>query len=276
MAPKQTPGMSTEKKTKEERRAEARNKARMLREQEEKRAKRNRILTIVSILVVLALVVFAVVKIVTSKASDHGSYDGEKRTVKLANVTDDYGIYVGTKGEAVAKANGAPTVGVYSDFICTHCNDLEKAAGAAYAKHSAAGDVQVQYFPVSILGGSMSQLGAAAAFYVATYSPDNYVQFQEKLFARTDEILKRTKAQPTAGEIADIAKAAGVPDDVLADMPASIESKEWQDVVQKATDKFREKGFKGTPTVTLDGKETEEWAKGGMPAFLDSVAKPTK
>ncbi|MBM7824622.1 protein-disulfide isomerase [Arcanobacterium pluranimalium] len=276
MAPKQTPGMSTEKKTKEERRAEARNKARMLREQEEKRAKRNRILTIVSILVALALVVFAVVKIVTNKSSDHGSYDGEKRAVKLVNVTDDYGIYVGAKGQAVDKGNGAPTVGVYSDFICTHCNDLEKASSEAYAKHLAAGDVQVQYFPVSILGGSMSQLGAAAAFYVATYSPDNYVQFQEKLFVRTDEILKRAKPQPTAAEIADIAKAAGVPDDVLANMPASIESEEWQAVVQKATDKFREKGYKGTPTVTLDGKETEEWAKGGMPAFLDSIAKPTK
>ncbi|WP_124054362.1 DsbA family protein [Arcanobacterium ihumii] len=277
MTPKQTPGMTVEKKTKEQRRSEAREKARLLREQEEKRAKRNRILVILGVAAAILMVVFAVWKIVSNGGSDSGNYNGSSREAKLANVSEDYGIYVGADGQAIDKPNGAPILGVYSDFICIHCNELDHQSKDAYAKHSKAGDVQIQYYPVSILGGTMSELGAAAAFYVATYAPEQYVTFQEKMFDRTNEILvKRTKGQPSAAEITDIAKAAGVPDKVLADMPASIESDAWQGVVKKATDKFREKGFKGTPTVTLDGKETQQWAQGGMEAFLGSVAKPAK
>lgn len=279
MAAKNTPGMSGAKQSKEERRAAAREKARILREQQEKRAKRNRMLVIVGVVLSVALVVLAIVKIVSAGTSDFGEYDGKAREAKLANVTDSYGIALGKSGQATATVNAdLPKVEVYSDYMCIHCTNLEDRSTSSIEQHMAAGDVQIINYPVAILGQDFSNLGAAAAFYVATYAPEQYEAFHATMFDRSYKVLvDRTDAQPTAGEIADMAKSVGVPDDVVNDLPASITSDAWTKVTEEATAKFRDAGFQGTPTVLANGKEDTSWgAENGLGAVFDALLSESK
>lgn len=274
MGSKQTPGMSGSRQSKEERRAQAREKARLLREQQEKRAKRNRLLVILGAILALAVVALAIVKIVSAGTDDLGGYEGTVRSAELQNVGDDLGIAVDANGKAVAeRLADTPQVQIYSDFMCIHCTNLDNQSYEAYAAHAEAQDVQVVHYPVAILGQEFGQLGAAASFYVATYAPEQFKDFHRALFERSTQILiDRTAAQPNAGEIADIAKSVGVPEDVVNDLPISITSDAWTKVVNDANVKFRDAGFAGTPTVLVDGTEDSSWGTLGMPALLDSLA----
>ncbi|MDY5584889.1 MAG: DsbA family protein [Arcanobacterium sp.] len=278
MVSKQTPGMSGSRRSKEERRAEAREKARLLREQQEKRAKRNRLLVILGAILALAVVALAIVKIVSTGTDELGGYEGQARSAELKNVGDDLGIAIGANGEAAAERFAdVPQVQIYSDFMCIYCTQLDNAASEAYLAHAAAKDVQVIHYPVAILGQEFGQLGAAAAFYVATYAPDKFEDFHRALFERSTKILiDRNAAQPNAGEIADIAKSVGISEDVVNDLPASITSEAWTKVVEDANIKFRDAGFAGTPTVLVDGTEDSSWGTLGMPALLDSLAAKNK
>lgn len=279
MGSKQTPGMSGNKLTKEERRSAAREKARLLREQEEKRAKRNRILVISGILVAIVLVVLVIVKIVTSgDTADTGSYDGKARSAELANVSEDYGISVGTNGEALPEPNkDVPNVGVFADLMCPHCVDLERTSADAYAKYVPEGKISVVNYPVQIMGTDFSKYGTAALFYVATFAPEQYQKFHTALFDRSYQVIVEQSAQqPTAAEIADIAKSVGVAQDVVNDLPASIVAEDWQKEVEVATEKFRDAGWTGTPTVTIDGKESKDWGDGGLGAVFEKALQSAK
>ncbi|WP_353065333.1 DsbA family protein [Arcanobacterium hippocoleae] len=271
MGAKQTPGMTGNKLTKEERRSAAREKARLLREQEEKRARRNRILLIFGVLAALLLVGLVIFKIVSSgNANDTGSYDGKARSAELQNVQADFGIAVGKDGAALATpVADVPQVGVYADLMCPHCVQLEHDSKDAYEKFMPTGKVGVVHYPVEIMNTDYAKYGTAALLYVATYAPESYTKFHTELFDYAYKIIVERSAQmPTAAKIADMAKAAGVPADIVNDLPASITSEAWQKHVQAATEKFREAGWKGTPTVTVNGTETNAWGNGGMKAVF--------
>lgn len=276
MGTNQTPGMNAKKMTKDERRSIAREKARLLREQEEKRAKRNRLLVIFAIVAVLAIVAVVIVKIVESgKNTDTGSYSGKARSAKLQNVQADYGIAVGKNWEALAKpAEALPKVGIFADLMCPHCVTLERDSMKAYEKYIPEGKVTVVQYPVQIMNTEYSRLGTAALYYVATYAPQQYGKFHAKLFDRAYQVaIERSAKIPSPAEIADIAKSVGVPEDVVNDLPASIVSADWQKNVTEATQKFRDAGWEGTPTVTINGKETKEWANGGLGTVFENVTK---
>ena len=279
MGSKQTPGMSGNRLSKEERRSAAREKARLLREQEERRAKRNRILIIVGIVAVIALVSLVIVKIVTSgNTTDTGSYDGKARSAELANVGDDYGITIGKSGEALPAPNeDLPNVGIFADLMCPHCVELERASADAYAKYIPEGQVSTVHYPVQIMGTDFSKYGTAALFYVATFAPEQYEKFHDELFNRSYQIIIENSAEmPTAAEIADLAAKVGVPEDVVNDLPASIVADDWQKEVEAATEKFRDAGWTGTPTVTIDGKESDAWTNGGVGAVFAEALESAK
>lgn len=275
MGSKQTPGMTEKKLTKEERRSAARQKAQLLREQEEKRAKRNRILVIAGIVVALALVVLAIIKIVSgSNANDDAaSYGGKARGAQLQHVTSDFGIAIGKNGEALANPRAdVASVGVFADLMCSHCVNLEHTSKDAYAKYLPEEKVQLINYPVHIMKDQFSRQGAAALFYIATYAPEQYSKYHAQLFDRAYKIIFEQSAKlPSLTELADLAKAVGVPDDVVKDLPASVVSEDWQKVVAGANEKFREAGWKGTPTVTINGAAENSWGTAGMGAVFEKA-----
>lgn len=264
MASKNTPGYSGPRQTKDERRAEAREKARVIREQQEKRAKRNKILTIVGIVVALLLVVLAVWKIVSSdkgaSAAELGDYEGQARPVATSNVTDDYGVLLDVEGGATTEETGASVVGVWSDYMCIGCQNFDMSYHPLMEQYNSAGDIQMKLYAVDSLGWKYSTQGAAALYYVAEFAPEHIWTFHQALMERGFQIGKGQVSEATAAEIADIAKTVGIADDVVNDLPASIISEEWQQVVKDSLQTFRDNGYHATPTITVNGVENTEWA----------------
>ena len=263
MAPKQTPGMTGSKPTKDERREAAREKARLLREQEAKRAKRNRMLIIAAVVLVLALVVFAIVQI---------TRQNNVAAASTANVGEDYGISISTDGAATTAAEGgASEVAFYVDSTCPHCVELDNAALDPVKAHIAAGDVQFKYYPVAIdpIGPQyhdQSQWGTTSEFYIASQAPEYFHAYHEALmndqtgwFAQISKSAQAGIAAPGTDVLGEIARSAGVPEDVASALVDDVKTPTWMKVAEAATNAFRDGGFTGTPTVTLNGVVNESY-----------------
>lgn len=280
MAPKQTPGTSDAKLTRAERTAQRQEKARILREQEAKRRKRNRLIVILACVVVLALVVFIAVKIVTTSHA----------VAEVKNVTPTYGIAVTDKGEATASEKaGTPTIRIYEDPTCPHCVEFHTAAREALAQHIAAGDINVVYQPAAIgpIGPQyydQGNWGVTAEFYVATHAPAQFEAFHDALmdgesglFALISKAANGGGAVPGKDQIKTYAEQAGVPADVVAGMAKEFDSAPWNNYLKNVLQGFRDAGVTGTPTVMLNGTTVESETYGGtdsaaIATWLDQVA----
>lgn len=249
--------------TKREKREIAREKARILREQEEKRKKRNRVLVIIGGIAALALIIFAAMQILGNGDDAEGNFDGEVRSAELANVTDDYGIDIDGNGAAGTPVADAGVLAVYSDYTCSGCISLENAYGATYSQLISSGEMGLRLYPVATLNNQVSSNMTAAMFYVATYAPEQALAFNEALFTKTNDVVLQGGKAPTENEIADIAASEGVAEDVVADLPASIASNGWKDVANDATSSFRDKGYTATPTLEVNGEENQTWLETG-------------
>ncbi len=254
---------NTRKPTKNEKREIAREKARILREQEAKRNKRNKMLAVVGGVVALALVVFAVLQILGRDGNGSGDFDGEVRPAELANVTDDFGIEINEAGAAGAAVAGTGVLSIYSDYTCSGCIHLESAYADTYRQLTSAGDLGLRLYPVATLNNQISDNMTAAMFYVATYAPEQALAFNEALFDKTNDVVLQGGAAPTETEIADIAASVGVAEDVVADLPASIASDGWKKVAESASNSFRDKGYTATPTLEVNGEVDETWLETG-------------
>jgi len=267
--------MSNQNMTKAERREAAREKARKIQEAEAKRAKRNKILTILIIVVAVALVGVAIWSIVANKSDDESSsrrqqwdpvsVDVEPVVKPDTDVTTGYSI-IGAGEEFAADA---PRVDIYFDYMCSYCNDLEQFNGADINDLVASGDAQFVLHPVAILRGDFSAQGAAAFKYIAEKSPEHLLAFHKNVFAATDEVLNgRSSTMPDWSTLTDAAKDAGVPADIVSSMEADADL-EW---AQTTTQKFLE-DYRGTPTVLVNGTQTDAWAGHDFPGML-GLAEP--
>ncbi|MFY9263322.1 MAG: thioredoxin domain-containing protein [Actinomycetaceae bacterium] len=274
-----TSGSSQPKSSKQDQRAALREKARIVREQEAKRAQRNRTFTIVIAFIFVALVALAAWRILASEGAGNGAngemgnYDGAARPVATTNVTDDGGILLDTEGGATAEESGAPVIGVWSDYMCIGCQYFEMNNGEVMQEYMAAGELQAKLYPVNTMGQQMSTEAAAALYYTAEYAPEYVWAFNTALMERGFKSTAEGQPQPSASEIADIAAELGMPEDVVNDMPASITSPEWQAMPADTVAVFRANGFRGTPTLTVDGVEDGRWLIEGGPSVVDILAE---
>ncbi|MDP9801145.1 protein-disulfide isomerase [Arcanobacterium wilhelmae] len=270
MASKRTPGTSTTKLSKEERRTAAREKARALKAAEAKRAKRNKIIGIIVSIVVAIAVIATTIAILTTN-SNEAKYGGTARPLEVKNVDKDYGISVNSKGEAGKKEEGKPEVAIYADFRCPFCQQLELANKDAINSHSADGSVNFKFYPVNILRQPFSDTGAAAMFYTATYAPEIARPMFEALMEEGAKTPETSATQATPEDAVKVAKKLGMKEKDLEDMAATITSSEWVNYVSEATQSFGKAGYNATPTVTVDGKKVDV-AIAQFPQMLADVA----
>lgn len=270
--------MAEQKLTKNQRREEARLAAQRLREQQERAARRQRTLWIglgTFLLIAVAVIAFVVVQ----KGQQTPLAD-----VKLKPVgsTESGGIPVGPEGVAGSTdgaAADAVTVAVYSDFMCPICSMFEQINADTLDEMRESGDIVVEYHPVSILdrasnGTAYSTRSATAAVLVSAEAPEKFIAFSKALFE--SQPAENTDGLSDA-QLADIARKAGVPDDVAA----KIESGEYmgdkgdpkdptsyRPWVLAATDQAsRDLGRLGTPTIRINGETLDpqkfNWQKDG-------------
>ncbi len=255
---------ASDKPTKAQRHAAAREEAARLRAQAEQRARRNRMLAIGGLaLAVVALVVIVV--LVLSNEEKPLGHQGGAGSVTLADVAtpagadEDGGIPVGPGLVAGSTAaEGAVVVEVVFDYRCSYCALFEEANGPDLTRLADEGKITLVFRPVSFLDraeGSRqySTRAATAAALVADRAPERFVAFHEALMAN----------QPAQGEgpddedIAAVARASGVPEDVVTQLTETVEGSErtfarWVFAATERADELL--GTLTTPSVLVDGE----------------------
>lgn len=279
-------------------REKAREQARLLKEKEEAKRKRTRIIAgcagALLIVAVIALVVVLVKNVDDPVPALEGS-DGLPHAEKIittqppANVTEYGGISLGKELKAGTANKGVPQVDIYFDYSCHHCSDLGNEYGTQLAEAAKKGDITLVYHPVTTMRGLFSYTGAAAEFFVAENEPDKYLAFHELLHEKVmapyaQALVNRKEGEevpsPTVQDILPIAKEAGLSDktyqglseeltpleDALlndSDKAFSIPLLQWvsETTEQFVADSKKVNGKVGTPEVYIDGQKTDRWSQ---------------
>jgi len=292
--------------TKAVRREEARLKAAQMRKEQERKAKRNRILAISGLVVaVLALVGVAFAIISQNKSNEAANsdvvYGGTSANVvppALADVTapapanDKGGIPVsGTTAEDVGVVgDGDVTLTVYFDFMCPICGQFEEINGDDLDTMLKDGGTTIEYHPISFLDGnsagtSYSTRAANAAAIVADQAPGQFADFVSAMYV--DQPAEGTAGR-TDAEIEKIATDVGVPKEVAATFTSTVdgtyttksgdtettENGTWRTMapwVAAATNQMStDIGKISTPTILINGEPfTGDWRTPG--ALLEAV-----
>ncbi|MFT0849109.1 thioredoxin domain-containing protein [Actinomycetaceae bacterium L2_0104] len=278
MASRNTPGTSGSNLTKQQRREQAREAARKLQEEEAKRTRRNKLMAIIGSIVVVALVgtaIFFIVRSGKDQSSGEDWADFEPAASVFTegtpeNVNDQGGISVGSNLVAGTENEGAPTVTIYFDYLCSYCNQLEGTYADELTQMAEDGDITLIYQPVSILGQEFSDLGAAADYYLAANAPEQYLEFHNTVFSEVTEPLFEEGANlpaPTAEDLLEVANEVGVPDDVVTGLEATLADGSYQKWVDLAYEQFGANGLNGTPRVIIDGRELVNWPDGNLTKY---------
>ncbi|WP_291379457.1 thioredoxin domain-containing protein [Demequina sp.] len=236
--------------------ADARKKAQaQVRAQERRTAVMWVVIGVVLVGLFAALVAYIVRQ---SEVADVGAGDQATPTV----ATENGGFPVGTTGVVGEGLDDSRVrVDVYLDFMCPICGVFEETQGPVLQQLREDGTADIYYHPISILdrtsqGTEFSTRSASAAALIAQESPENFLGFIEAMFLNSPE--EGTPGLNDA-QIQEIAKVAGVPDDVVAKIPDHAYA-EW---VRSATEQASIDGMKGTPSVAINGDMQDPRANPG-------------
>lgn len=282
--------------TKAVRRDEARAKAAQMRKEQERKAKRNRILAISGLVVaVVALVAVAFTIVNQNKANEAANSNvtygqGAENVVApaLADVKapapadDNGGIPVSGKGgDAVGDVgDGDVDLTIYFDYMCPYCGQFDATNAGDLDAMLEEGDVTITYHPVSILdhlsaGSSYSTRAVNATAIVADKSPEHFTDFVTAMYK--DQPEEGTSGRSDA-EIAQIAEDLGVPAEVTATFTDTVDGTfatqdeesvagtwrifaPWSAATTNQAGTDRPKF--STPTVLINGEEFKDWQNPG-------------
>jgi len=270
--------INSERPTKNQRRDAARETAREFRKQQAKVERRRKVLTQGGI--VLGVVVIAGLVGLTIYGAQ------PKPVIWPENMaTDGIVLNEGMVAEAsAALADGAlpltPTedpsllnITIYQDYLCPICGQFDAANGETLAQLVNTGAAKLSIHPISILnsksaGTKYSTRSANAAACVATYSPNNFWDFNQAMFAN----------QPAEGgpglsddDLKKLAAGAGVSNTSAIDACISDRTFEgWVDAQTKRAltgplPNTTVPNVTGTPTVIINGQQ-----------YMGSVSDPAE
>ncbi|WP_229073122.1 thioredoxin domain-containing protein [Actinoplanes sp. DH11] len=155
-------------------------------------------------------------------------------------------------GTAFAVGNGPVTVDVYEDFLCPACANFEKASGATLQEMATASKITLRIHPVAILdrfsnGTEYSTRSAGAA--AAAAEEGKFLELHNVLYANQP-------AENSDGlsndKIVELAKSVGLTSETFATAVNEGTYKAW---ATKATEKFSDRDFTGTPTIVVNGTQ---------------------
>lgn len=222
--------------------ARAERAAELIAEAERKRRREN--LRRGAIVGVLLAVVVAAAVVISKRSGDE--------VIASDTGSSDYSLVVGV--------SGAPhEIVIYEDFLCPVCGVVEDVAGEQLSAAAAAGDVVIDYRPISILGrfGPYSADALNAFFVVQAESGDEVAKkFHDLVFA---EQPSEEGPFPDTEWLVEKAVEAGADD---AAVRPGIEGGSRMDDVEAANQEADDAGVQGTPTILLDGvafKDGKSW-----------------
>lgn len=215
----------------------------------EERRKRNRTRLIagiggVVIVGLLAAIIVVVVNAATKGGTPKAATSGP--VVTPANVTPTGAIPIG-------QASAPVTVEIYLDYICPACGRFEQANSAEIDRLVKAGTVKLELRPIAFLdkqsqGTRYSTRAANAMATVVDRAPGSVWAFNAALYQQQPAEGSRGL---TDDQIAELARKAGVPGDVVS----AFAARTFEHWVATSTDAAFAAGLKGTPTIKINGKE---------------------
>jgi protein-disulfide isomerase len=256
--------------TKNEKREAAREKARLLREEQKKKDRRTKLLLqggiIVASLAIIAVVALVIVNSIRPAGPGplNMASDGIQITEGFV-ATETPALQPGEDPVPNERAEGELNITMYVDYLCPICGQFEEANGDYISSLLENGGTTVDIHPITILdrasqGTKYSTRSANAAACVANYSPNQFYDFHNLLFANQPE-------ENTTGlsddELVALTVEAGVNEaDAIASCITGQEFKAWVanssaralngPIPNSNIDKVT-----GTPTVLVNGLKYE-------------------
>lgn len=247
--------------SKNEKREAARDKARILREEQKKKDRRTKFILQGSIIVAaLAIVsIVAVVIIASVRPAGPGPLNMASDGIQLSQGA------VATETPALAagmdpipserdEESGVLDIQMYVDYLCPFCAQFEATNGEYIASLMENGDTTVEIHPLAVLdrvsqGTKYSTRATNAAACVANFSPNQFYDFHNLLFAN----------QPAEN-------SAGLSDDELIELTTQVEL----DDPDKVAECIRNQEFKAWV-----GASTARALNGPIPTANSNVDKVT-
>lgn len=261
--------MATSGTTKRDRREEAREHARLLREAEAKKRRRNRAFLqggiIVGVLAIAAVVLLVVTSLVRppSPGPLNMLSDGIKFTAGSAGMQTVETAAIPVDGEPVPTVQpetGPVSIVTYLDYQCPYCAQFEKTNGQQIVQWVAGGIATLEVHPVAILdnasmGTRYSSRAANAVACVANFQPDEFYLASTALFASQPE---EATSGLTNDEIVSIVESAGANDPAVAQCIRDETFKSWvTDATQRTKNPLPNSAqplLARTPTVLVNGQ----------------------
>lgn len=278
---------SQNRPTKNERRDAAREKARVLRDQQKRRDRRNRVLLqggivlgALAIVAVVAIIIVTSIKpngpVPTAAQNDGFTVGAEFKLVGApasaatpsASATDDAAAAETPAPAETPAATETPSaqdveIAVYQDFLCPYCGQFETTNAEQIGGWLQAGAATYTVHPLATLsnlsmGTQYSLRASNAAACVAEYSPNDFFAFNTALFENQP---KENTEGLTDTELKSIAK--GVVSGGASKINTCIDDGTYKSWVKDATDRARSGPLpgtdvakvEGTPTILVNGKQ---------------------
>jgi len=280
-------GTSPSPQGKKDRREAARETARLEREAEQKRQRRNKIFLQGGISIAILAVIAIVVAIVVQPSAP-GSPGPKNMASSGILFTGKSGVATATT-TAAAAADGKPKatktdtsdglahIVTYVDWACPACKTFEASYASQIQQLVASGSATLEVHPISILDRNYltsryASRAANAAACIANYRPSKFLDAQKVFYDK----------QPTEGtsgltdtQIKALVTEAGITDPSVTNCISTEEFKSWVGTASQVTTSTAslinaDAGGFSTPTVVVNGKRWD--GKGDFLKFAGATA----
>lgn len=265
---------SADRPSKKERQNAAREKARLMREEAKKKARRNRIITqssigvgIVVVLAVIAIVIVTVARPTSTAGPKNMLSDGFLMTSTTDYVSTAAIPNGGTRTPTTQPNDGKAHITIYEDLQCPYCDQFEEANDSQISKWLNAGTATLEIHPIAFLDASSgsnrySSRAANAMACVANYDPSKFFAVNKSLYNNQP---KEGSGGATDAQILSWLKAGGASSTTITNCVKNETFKGW---VQAATNRTIPVGTKlpnssivvpqqgfSTPTIIVNRKQ---------------------
>ncbi|WP_129296904.1 DsbA family protein [Streptomyces lydicus] len=243
----------------------ARERMQEQREKEKARARRGRQAVVAGAVVVALAVAGGIAVWATSAGSGKSGSDNETARPKQVGGGSSPAVPVG--------APQAPsTLTVWEDFRCPACQQFETGFRPAIHELQDSGQLKNEYHLVTIIDGNAGGKGSLNAANAALCAQDagKFREYHDVLYSHQppeeeDKFADKQYLLQLAGKVKGLVTPA---------FTRCVNDGRYDRFVQKSTDAFARSGYRGTPTVLLNGKDLSK-EKGGRfsPADLKKMVQ---
>ncbi|WP_406057587.1 thioredoxin domain-containing protein [Streptomyces sp. NBC_01077] len=225
----------------------ARERLQQQREREKAREKQRRIL-IVSAAVVGVLGLAAVVGVIAAGGDKDSGSDKAGPVVAPTGATEEDGKPAIPTG----KADAPSTLAIWEDFRCPACAQFENAFRDTIHELEAAGAVRAEYHLATLIDGNMGGSGSLRAANAAACAQDagKFTAYHDTLY-----INQPPETDDAFGNNSKLIElAAKVPGLDTPAFRSCVNDGTHDSWVAKSNEAFQNGGFRGTPSVLLNGE----------------------